>query len=220
MEKHIDIDALAARLRPIVGDNGALHPHTIDKLRPHLWACPVPAAVHLLGEQGVRLINAPMAQLTGTDVAAPTVPLHLMCPMNVMAYHAMSHHFGTDTRSPFAHLVCMGSGAAPSALLWQVRHVGRAVGHAVLLSGLMPLVPAMAVGGAAPAQAIGVMARLSPREREVLRLLAADLSNEEVARVLSIAMNTLATHKKAIMRKLGARHIMGLLGKMVPSLGE
>lgn len=220
MEKPVDIDVLAARLRPIVGDNGALHPHTIDKLRPHLGACPVPAAVHLLGEQGVRLINAPMARLTGTDVAAPTLPLQLMCAINVMAFHAMCHHYGTDTRSPFAHLVCMGSGAAPGALLWQVRHVGRAVGHAVLLSGLTPLVPAMAVGATAPAPGTEAMACLSPREREVLRLLAADLSNEEVARVLSIAMNTLATHKKAILRKLGLRNIMGLLGKMVPSLGQ
>lgn len=216
MEKDIDIDRLAALLRPIVGDNGALHPRTIDKVRPHLNACPCPMALHLHNERGVRAINAAMAQLTGTDLAMPTVPMHLMGSINVMAYHAMCHHFGNDTRAPFAHLVSMGSGATPTALLWQVRHVGRAQGQAVLLSGLTLLVPAM--GQATPAQ--GVLACLTPREREVLRLLAADVGHDEAATMLNITIETLATHKKHILRKLGARTPLGLLGRLVPEIRE
>lgn len=221
MDKPVDIELLAAHVRPIVGDNGALHPRTVDRIRPLLDAHPAPVALHLMGEPTVRMLNGPMAQLMGVPTDGPVaVPMHLLSPINAMAYTAMRTLYGSGSEAPFAHLVCMGSGAAPSALLWQVRHVGRAVGQPVLLSALIPLVPALGDGPAAPDPCPALLARLSGREREVLRLLANDMGNEEVARVLHITINTLATHKKSIMRKLGARNMLGLLGKMIPSVGE
>ena len=47
--------------------------------------------------------------------------------------------------------------------------------------------------------------RLSPREREVLFLLATGLSNEEVAVELGLSPQTTKTQLKTAMRKLGAR---------------
>ena len=44
---------------------------------------------------------------------------------------------------------------------------------------------------------------LSQREREVLRLLATDLSGPEIARHLFVSVNTLRTHTKHIFTKLG-----------------
>jgi LuxR family maltose regulon positive regulatory protein len=44
---------------------------------------------------------------------------------------------------------------------------------------------------------------LSEREREVLRLLATDLSGPEIARHLFVSVNTLRTHTKHIFTKLG-----------------
>lgn len=221
MENPIDIDFLAARLRPIVGDNGALHPRTLDRIRPLVEAHPAPVALHLPGEHTVRLINGPMALLAGVDTHGPVaVPMHVLSPINALACCAMQAHFGSGSQAPFAHVVCLGQGLAPKALLWQVRHVGRAVGQAVLLSTLIPLVPALGAGPATPHPCHALLARLTAREREVLRLLANDLGNDEVANELHISINTLATHKKSIMRKLGTRNMLGLLGKMAPSVGE
>ncbi len=44
---------------------------------------------------------------------------------------------------------------------------------------------------------------LSPREREIVQLLAEGKRSKEIARVLSIAVNTADTHRGNIMRKMG-----------------
>ncbi|HET8867516.1 MAG TPA: response regulator transcription factor [Agrococcus sp.] len=56
-------------------------------------------------------------------------------------------------------------------------------------------------GPAAVAQ--DALAPLSPRERDVLRELAAGASNDEIGRRLYLTTNTVKTHVKAILAKLG-----------------
>lgn len=51
---------------------------------------------------------------------------------------------------------------------------------------------------------------LSDREVEVLQLLAAGLSNKEIADKLNISVNTVITHRKNISQKTGIRTISGL----------
>lgn len=51
---------------------------------------------------------------------------------------------------------------------------------------------------------------ISPREREVLILLAGGLSNKEVADRLNISINTAITHRRNITTKLGIRSLAGL----------
>ena len=46
---------------------------------------------------------------------------------------------------------------------------------------------------------------ISPRELQVLRLLASDLSGPEMARKLEIALSTVRTHTKSIFSKLEVR---------------
>ena len=57
-------------------------------------------------------------------------------------------------------------------------------------------------GAPAPA-ALDVLNGLSQREVEVLRLLAAGKSNREIADVLCISLNTVATHVRNILTKTG-----------------
>ena len=51
---------------------------------------------------------------------------------------------------------------------------------------------------------------LSPRETQVLRLVASGLINKEIADRLNISVNTVLTHRKNITSKLGIKRISGL----------
>jgi DNA-binding CsgD family transcriptional regulator len=51
---------------------------------------------------------------------------------------------------------------------------------------------------------------LSPREKEVLRLVAQGLMNKEIADNLNIGITTVITHRKNIVEKLGIKTIPGL----------
>jgi DNA-binding NarL/FixJ family response regulator len=52
---------------------------------------------------------------------------------------------------------------------------------------------------------------LTRREREVVQLLAENLTNKEIAAKLSISVKTVETHRGAIMRKLGLSSIVELV---------
>ncbi len=54
----------------------------------------------------------------------------------------------------------------------------------------------------APAPAVGEREKFSPREREILVLLARGASNKEMARELSLAESTVKIHVQNILRKL------------------
>jgi DNA-binding NarL/FixJ family response regulator len=54
-------------------------------------------------------------------------------------------------------------------------------------------------------------ARLSPRERHIVQLLAEGKSNKEVARVLDISVKTVETHRSNIMRKMGFASLSDLV---------
>jgi DNA-binding NarL/FixJ family response regulator len=51
---------------------------------------------------------------------------------------------------------------------------------------------------------------LSPREREVLQLLAEGHSTKEIATVLSVSVKTIETHRSQIMNKVGLRSVAEL----------
>ncbi|MFJ2899794.1 response regulator [Streptomyces sp. NPDC087218] len=82
-----------------------------------------------------------------------------------------------------------------------------AAGDALLAPGLtMRLITEYARVTAGPRRAAGVrVEELTPRETEVLCQVALGLSNEEIARRLTIAEETVKTHVGRILMKLGLR---------------
>jgi DNA-binding NarL/FixJ family response regulator len=53
--------------------------------------------------------------------------------------------------------------------------------------------------------------RLTPREREIVQLLAEGLTNKEVATTLHISVKTAETHRTNIMRKLDLHSVSELV---------
>ncbi|MFE4260046.1 response regulator [Streptomyces sp. NPDC056883] len=105
----------------------------------------------------------------------------------------------------------LGKGAEPEELLNAIRVA--AAGDALLspaaTKGLIATFLAQG-GGAGDTPAAGAahaqrLAALTGREREVLVLVAAGLSNDEIARRLEVSPLTVKTHVNRAMSKLGAR---------------
>ncbi|MEM6347780.1 MAG: response regulator transcription factor [Bacteroidota bacterium] len=53
--------------------------------------------------------------------------------------------------------------------------------------------------------------KLTRREKEVLKLIMAEHTNQEIAALLSIAVSTVETHRTHLCEKLGARNTAGLV---------
>lgn len=94
---------------------------------------------------------------------------------------------------------------APSDLADAVRRV--AEGDAVFSPRLAGFV-LDAFGGAISPAADPELDQLTPREQEVLRLIARGLAYKQVARKLSISIKTVETHVSSVLRKLqlSSRH--------------
>jgi len=55
------------------------------------------------------------------------------------------------------------------------------------------------------------LARLTPREFEVLRLIITGLANKEISAELGIALRTVKAHRTGVMRKIGALSVVDLV---------
>jgi DNA-binding NarL/FixJ family response regulator len=55
------------------------------------------------------------------------------------------------------------------------------------------------------------LVKLSPRQREILLLIAEGQATKEIAKLLKISVNTVKTHRLKLMEKLGAHEITGLV---------
>jgi len=53
--------------------------------------------------------------------------------------------------------------------------------------------------------------QLSPRQREVLQLIAEGLSTKEIARRLELSVKTIETHRSGLMRQLDVHEVTGLV---------
>ncbi|HEV8676654.1 MAG TPA: response regulator transcription factor [Methylomirabilota bacterium] len=100
--------------------------------------------------------------------------------------------------------------AADSALLSAIRAVHR--GHTVLDPdlALMVVQPPMGRKGAGGLGS-GSVSQLSPREREVLDLVAQGHTNQQVAERLGLSVRTVETYRSRLVEKLGLRSRADLL---------
>ena len=65
--------------------------------------------------------------------------------------------------------------------------------------------PSAGVAVTARNQACAVGEELTPKELEVLGLLATRLSRREIGQRLYVSLNTVKTHQRALYRKLGVK---------------
>lgn len=57
----------------------------------------------------------------------------------------------------------------------------------------------------------GYLPKISRREKEVLRLIVAEHTTQEIADLLHVSVNTVETHRANLIQKLGVRNVAGLV---------
>jgi DNA-binding CsgD family transcriptional regulator/tetratricopeptide (TPR) repeat protein len=128
------------------------------------------------------------------------------------AWQAVLDAFGPDyvyeiarTRWRMAEALTEAGSRDEAEQQWQLAaHTADALGAKPLRRALDDLARRARIGTAPDLPDGAVLASLTSREREVLRLLAAGRSNREIASVLFIAPKTASVHVSNILSKLGA----------------
>ncbi len=57
--------------------------------------------------------------------------------------------------------------------------------------------------------------KLTKREKEILELVAQGLSAQEIATLVFVSLNTVETHRRNIMQKLGARNTVEAVARAI-----
>lgn len=150
----------------------------------------------------VAVLDVAMPRMTGIEVARKLRDAGCGTAVVLLSMHKAPSIVRESLLAGASAYVCKH--ADPEEFVAAVRaaaagglHLGAGIGRGVLSS----------LGGGAPVDA----GLLSPRERDVVRLLARGLSNKEMAAALGIGVRTVDTHRSSVMDKLGIRHVAGLV---------
>ncbi len=94
-------------------------------------------------------------------------------------------------------------------LLWAVRAV--AEGKTYLSSQVSEIMVENAVNPRPHGQEHDPLSNISPREKEILQLIAEEHTSGEIAKLLFISEKTVEKHRASLMEKLNVRNLAGLV---------
>jgi two-component system nitrate/nitrite response regulator NarL len=148
--------------------------------------------IGLPGMSGFQLVRELAPRLPDTRIVMLTVSAADRDVMDAILYGASGY---------------LTKDLAPEALLRAVRgaHAGELVVPRRLAGPLVRRLAEKARGARIPA-GDAANGQLSPREGEVLRLIANGMTDREIAEALGISSRTAATHVGSILHKLGVRN--------------
>lgn len=99
--------------------------------------------------------------------------------------------------------------AASEELLWAVRAAHR--GETFLSGPVSAIVVDQALNPRMTGTPIDPFDNLSPREKEILQLIAEEHTSSEIGAMLALSEKTVEKHRAHLMEKLGAKNLAGLV---------
>jgi len=150
-------------------------------------------------EPDVVLMDIRMPEVDGIEATRQVTAMTTATPVRVIVLTTFEHDDYVYEALRAGASGFLLKRARPDEMLQAIR---------VVVSGDSLLFPAairdLAARRADP-HANRVAAALTGREQEILRLMAAGLSNAEIGQRLYVGVETVKTHVRSILRKLGAR---------------
>ena len=99
--------------------------------------------------------------------------------------------------------------AASEELLWAVRAAHR--GETFLSGPVSAIVVDQALNPRVAGTPLDPFDNLSPREKEILQLIAEEHTSSEIGSMLAVSEKTVEKHRAHLMEKLGAKNLAGLV---------
>jgi DNA-binding NarL/FixJ family response regulator len=154
----------------------------------------------------VAVLDIQMPGLTGLEVARQVVASGARTKIVLLSMHKEDAFVRAAVDAGVAGYVVKEDAARELTQAIRAAHRGD-----VYLSPRVAGQVMQAVRAGTGAAAAGARAQLTPRERDVLRLLADGLTSKEIAGKLNLSPKTVDGHRTAIMDKLAIRNVAGLV---------
>jgi DNA-binding NarL/FixJ family response regulator len=152
----------------------------------------------------IALVNISMPDLNGIELTQRIASNHPRTRVIVLSLHSDDEYVRRAFAVGAAGYVVKS--AAREELELAIRAVAR--GDVWLDPSISKAVVDALVRGEAPPEPFEL---LTPRQREVLQLVAEGHSSKEIADVLGLSVKTVETHRAQLMRRLGVDSVAGLV---------
>ena len=165
------------------------------------------AALQLIADQcpDIALLDIGMAGLNGLEVAAHLAMAALPVRAIILSMHAGEEYVLQALRAGAAGYILKDADTVELGLAIKAAMRGETY--------LSPAVSRQVVAGYVQRTAGGddLLARLSERQRETLRLIAEGCSTQEIAGRMQISVKTVEKHRAQLMERLGIHDVAGLV---------
>lgn len=163
-------------------------------------------ALRLMGElhPDIALVDISMPRLNGLEVVARAAMEHPRVRIIVLSMHAFEEYVRRALLAGAAGYLIKNAGKAELAQALDA--VAR--GEHWLSPPISKMVVAALARGGKPKESLE---QLSPRQREILQLIAEGHSTKEIAALLGVSAKTVETHRTELMERLGIHGVAGLV---------
>lgn len=164
-------------------------------------------ALKLLGERGadVLLLDLALPGLNGIEVAARAAREHPHVRILMLSMVATEEHVLRALRSGASGYVLKDATMTELELALRAVTQGKTYLSPSISRAFLDDYIKRVDEGATP------LAVLTPRQREILQLIAEGQSTKEIAFKLELSVKTVETHRAQIMERLGIRDVPGLV---------
>ena len=158
-------------------------------------------------EPDVAVIDISMPELNGIEAIQQLLPRHPHMKVIVLSIHATKPYVYRSLKAGAkGYLIKETAGLE---VVQAVRAVAR--GERYLSQRIADLLTDVSFSNLEPSMEISPLEQLSPREREILQLVAEGKTSQEIAEKLSISPKTVDTYRSRLMHKIGVEDIAGLI---------
>jgi DNA-binding NarL/FixJ family response regulator len=160
-----------------------------------------------LHKPDVAVLDIMMPRLNGIQAAARIRESGLPTQVVILSMYSDEGLVHQSLRSGARGFVLKSS--VSEELIWAIRAAAR--GETFLSGPVSSIVVENAIHPHAGDPAEGPLSVLSPREKEILQLVAEEHTSSEIAELLFISEKTVEKHRANLMEKLKVRNLAGLV---------